>query len=109
MWLLSIASVIIAIIVMVFDTVNSGLLARYFFDFSFLWMIAGGLAVLNVVSIKKIKKTGVYNALAWTLIVMVIFEVIYQCLVFMLDSGDYLMGNRQDLFYHLYYLFGFAM
>ncbi|MCR4788863.1 MAG: hypothetical protein K5888_09760 [Lachnospiraceae bacterium] len=109
MWLISIASVVIALMIMVFDTINSGLLARYFFDFSFLWMIAAGIAVLNVISIQKIKKTGVYNALTWTLIVFVIFEVIYQCLVFMLDSGDYLQGYRRDLFYHLYYLFGFGM
>ena len=108
-WLISIAAVAIALAVMVFDTVNSGLLARYFFDFSFLWMMAAGLSVMNLLTIKEVKSTDVKNYIMWLLIALIIFEVIYQCMVFMLDSGDYLMGNRQDLFYKLYYLFGFAI
>ena len=57
----------------------------------------------------EIKKSELKDTLIWIFIAIMVFEIIYQCLVFMLDSGDYLMGNRQDLFYHLYYLFGFAM
>ncbi len=108
-WMLSVASIAVALLVMVFDTVNSGILARYFFDFSFLWMIAASLSALNLMGLKEIKKSELKNTLIWIFVAIMIFEIIYQCLVFMLDSGDYLMGNRQDLFYHLYYMFGFAM
>ena len=107
--LMSVSSILIALVIIVFDTVNSGVLARYFFDFSFLWMLAAVFTVVNILSVKGIRKTGVYNALLWGLIVIFIFEIFYQMNVFMLDSGDYLMGNRKDLFYHYYYLFSFML
>ena len=107
--LMSVSSILIALVIMVFDTVNSGILARYFFDFSFLWMLAAVFTVINILSVKGIRKTGVYNALIWGMIVILIFEIFYQMNVFMLDSGDYLMGNRKDLFYHYYYLFSFMI
>ena len=108
-WLISIASVAIAIVVMIFDTENSGILARYFFDFSFLWMIGAVMASLILLNMKKLKNTTIRKVLIWILVALVIYEAVYQILVFMLDSGDYLKGRRQDLFYHYYYMFGFGI
>ena len=108
-WLLCVVSLAIALFVMFFDTTNSGILARYFFDFSFLWMLCAVIASMIILGMEKLKGTSFRTTFVWILIVCIVFEVIYQILVFMLDSGDYLRGNRADLFYHYYYMFGFGI
>lgn len=108
LWLLSVWSIIIAVVIMVFDTINSGILARYFFNFSFLWMFAAAFAVWNLLSDRALKGSAV-RVVIWLLVCLTLFEVVYQIFVFMLDSGDYLKGDRADLFWHYYYLFGFGL
>ena len=106
--ILSIAALLCGLIIMVFDTVNSGILARYFFDFAFLIMLSAIMAVWGILRKYSIESTA-YKIIANILLICMIYMVFYQIFVFMLDSGDYLMGNRKDLFYHYYYLFTFAL
>ena len=106
--LISIAALLCGLIIMVFDTVNSGILARYFFDFAFLIMLSAIFAVWGILSNYSSDSTA-YKIIANLLLVCMIYMVFYQMFVFMLDSGDYLMNNRKDLFYHYYYLFTFAL
>ncbi|MCR5502464.1 MAG: hypothetical protein K6F53_05620 [Lachnospiraceae bacterium] len=108
LYLLSVWSILIAVVIMIFDTINSGILARYFFNFCFLWMFAASFAVWILLAEGNIRKT-VFRAVIWLLVCLTLFETVYQILVFMLDSGDYLKGNRADLFWHYYYLFGFGL
>ncbi len=106
--ILSIAALLCGLVIMVFDTVNSGILARYFFDFAFLIMLSAIMAVWGILRKYSIESTA-YKIIANILLICMIYMVFYQIFVFMLDSGDYLMGNRKDLFYHYYYLFTFAL
>ena len=103
----SLGAVLIGMLIIVFDITNAGILERYFFDFSFLFMIASSLTVLNVM--KNCNNRIITESLNKVLIVFVIYEILYQVLVFINDSGGYLIGNRRDLYYHLYYLTGFGI
>lgn len=109
LWMLSVASWIIAFIIVCVDTEMSGILARYFADFSLFIMLSAACASLMIISQKGIRKTTLYKVFVWILIGIFIWELIYHLLVFTLDSGDYLRGNRKDIFYHLYYLISFAI
>ncbi|MCR5720129.1 MAG: hypothetical protein K6F84_06140, partial [Lachnospiraceae bacterium] len=105
---ISIAALICGLVIMMFDTINSGILARYFFDFAFLIMLSGVCAIWGLLK-KYSQDSMVYKVICNLLLVCMIFMIFDQMFVFMLDSGDYLMGNRKDLFYHYYYLFTFAL
>lgn len=105
--LLSVASLGIGIFIVMFDTTNAGILARYFFDFSFFFMLSAGLTVMNVM--QSTEGVLLKKSLGKILIALIIYEIIYQIFVFMGDSGDYLLGSRKDLLYHLYYLLGFGI
>lgn len=109
LWKLSITSWILALIIVVVDTEMSGILARYFADFSIFIMLAGVCTSLMIVKHEEVKGKYLYNAFVWFLIACFIFECFYHINVFTLDSGDYLRNNRRDLFYHLYYMVGFGI
>lgn len=109
LWKLSVTSWILAVIIVIVDTEMSGILARYFADFSLFIMLAGVCTSLMIVKHEDVKGKFIYNVFVWFLIACFIFECIYHINVFMLDSGDYLRNNRKDLFYHLYYLVSFGI
>ncbi len=107
--MLSISVFVAALAIIIFDTVNSGILARYFFDFSYLLMLASAFALFNILSIKRLKKTPLYTIIIWIMLILLLYGFLYNMLTFMLDSGDYMMNNQKKLFYKLYYTFGFLM
>lgn len=109
LWIFSLSVFVSGMIVVIFDTVNSGILARYFFDFSYLLLFASGLTLFNILSDSKIKKSPTYTLILWILVVLLLYGFLYNMLTFMLDSGDYMMTNQRKLFYKLYYTFGFLM
>ena len=109
LWMLSISVFVAALAIIIFDTVNSGILARYFFDFSYLLMLASAFALFNILSIKRLKKTPLYTIIIWIMLILLLYGFLYNMLTFMLDSGDYMMNNQKKLFYKLYYTFGFLM
>ncbi|MBO4863135.1 MAG: hypothetical protein J5517_02100 [Eubacterium sp.] len=105
---ISVSTLLSGIVIMIFDTVNSGILARYFFDFAFIVMLSGICALWGLIKKYSFEST-VYKILVNILLVFMIYMIIYQICVFMLDSGDYLISNRKDLFYHYYYMFSFGL
>ncbi len=109
LYLLGIWCIVIALVIMAFDTINSGILARYFFNFSFLWMMSATFALWGILAGKEPAKGLLFRAIIWTLVCFLLFEILYQILTFMLDSGDYFKSNRKDLFYHYYTIFGFGL
>ena len=108
LWLLSVVSIFIALIIIIFDIQNAGILGRYFFDFSLLFMFASSLTVWNIVQIID-DNSVLYRSLVKVLICLLLFSVFYQTQIFMLDAGDILKSDRMDLFIHYYYLFEFFL
>ena len=93
----------------VFDAVKVGFLGRYFCDFSHLLHFAAIFAVIGLMQSKAKRRTEFRRTLIIMLLCCIIFEVFFQITNFYQDAGDYLQGNRQDLYYHAYYLFEFTV
>ena len=108
LWLLSISSMIIALVVIVFDIENAGIVGRYFFDFSLLFMLAAVYTVYSILDIYG-NRALLFRTIILALLGLLVFQVLYQTQIFMLDAGDLLKNDRQDLFLHYYYLFEFGL
>ena len=108
LWLLSISSMIIALVIIVFDIENAGIVGRYFFDFSLLFMLAAVFTVYSILDIYG-NRALLFRTVVLALLGLLLFQVFYQTQIFMLDAGDLLRNDRQDLFWHYYYLFEFGL
>ena len=99
---------IIALVVIVFDIENAGIVGRYFFDFSLLFMLAAVYTVYSILDIYG-NRALLFRTIILALLGLFVFQVLYQTQIFMLDAGDLLKNDRQDLFLHYYYLFEFGL
>lgn len=106
-WAFSVAGLLMAAIVMMADTNMSGILQRYFSDFSIFIMISSAVSVLLMLCHKKIAGSILERIVVWGLILCVITEIGYQGMAFFLDTGEALKDLRPDLYSHFKYIAAF--
>lgn len=106
-WLLSVVCLLTAAVIIIADTNMSGILQRYFSDFSIFIMLASAVAVLLMISNEKIAGSCVERAVVWALILCLMTALAYQGMVFFLDTGEALCDMRPDLYSHVKYLTAF--
>ena len=109
-WLLAVLCLALAGIIIIVDTNMSGILQRYFGDFSIFIMLSATVALLLAVScLEGAGGERVKGILIWLLIFCLLWETAYQFLVFFLDTGEALRDLRPDLYSHAKYLTAFWM
>lgn len=94
--LMSFVSMAIGLIIVVADTEMSGILMRYFSDFTIFFLFAGILAWLLIYD--RLNSDAIKRTMILFLIICVLTMVIYQGLIFFLDTGEALKDLRPDLF-----------
>lgn len=106
-WLFSVTGLLIAGIVIAVDTNMSGILQRYFSDFSIFIMLSAAVAVLLVLSHEKVSGSILERMIIWGLMIALGTEVLYQGISFFLDTGEALKDLRPDLYSHFKYITAF--
>ena len=104
---LSISSLAAAFVILVADTEMSGLLWRYFNDFSLFVMLSALLCVWIIAGTKKMTTPSVRKWLITLLLVCFVTEVLFQGMYFFVDTGSSLMKTRSDLYARAMYLIAF--
>lgn len=105
--ILSISSLVTAFVILVADTEMSGLLWRYFNDFSLFIMLAALLSIWIVSCMKKMMNPSVRKWLTTLLLICFVTEVLFQGMFFFVDTGSSLMKTRSDLYSRAMYLIAF--
>lgn len=106
-WMLSVVCLLQAGIVILVDTNMSGILQRYFGDFSIFIMLSAVFSVLLLFEHEKISGSALKRVAIWGLVVCLLLEVGYQGMMFFLDTGEALSDLRPDLYAHFKYLTAF--
>lgn len=109
-WLFSASNLIITIVIIIADTNMSGILQRYFGDFSVFLMLSSVTSVLLVMEgllAGKAESSFLKKMLLWGLIVCLLWQWGYQGMTFFLDTGESLQELRPDLYAHVKYLVNF--
>ncbi len=106
-WLFSVAGLLIAGIVIMADTNMSGILQRYFSDFSIFIMLSAAVSVMFVFCHEKVSGSILERMIIWGLIIALGAEIGYQGMSFFLDTGEALRDLRPDLYSHLKYITAF--
>lgn len=106
-WRLSVASLFMAVAVIFADTNMSGILQRYFGDFSLFIMFSALLAVFLLLSHERLRAGVLKRIVVWCLMACLLLEVCYQGMGFFLDTGEALQELRPDLFSHFQYVVSF--
>jgi len=106
-WLFSVAGLLIAGIVIAADTNMSGILQRYFSDFSIFIMLSAAVAVLLVLSHEEVAGSILERMIIWGLLIALGTEALYQGMIFFLDTGEALKDLRPDLYSHFKYITAF--
>ena len=108
-----------AIGVIVIDTNMSGILMRYFSDFSVFFMLAGALSAFTLLerfgleapacpAKERQGSAGFFRAgIIWVLLFCLVGSLVYQGMIFFLDTGESLRELRPDLYSHVKYLTAF--
>lgn len=106
-WLFAMAGLAGAGMIIVADTNMSGILQRYFGDFSIFLMLSSAVSVLVLCSHPKIKGTFWENIVIKGLLVCFVSGLLFQGMTFFLDTGEALRELRPDLYSHVKYLTAF--
>ena len=105
--ILSISSLVTAFVILVADTEMSGLLWRYFNDFSLFIMLAALLSIWIISCMNKVMNPSVKKWFTTLLLICVVTEVLFQGMFFFVDTGSSLMKTRSDLYSRAMYLIAF--
>ncbi len=106
----ALACLLAAAIIIVADTNMSGILQRYFGDFSVFLMLASTTAVLLVLERLSVRGSGrefFKRMVLWGLLICLLWQIGYQGMAFFLDTGESLQELRPDLYAHVKYLVNF--
>lgn len=103
-WLFSLAGLLMAGIVIVADTNMSGILQRYFSDFSTFIMLSAAVSALLVLCHEKVSGGILERMVIWGLVIALGTEIGYQGMSFFLDTGEALRDLRPDLYSHIKYM-----
>lgn len=109
-WRFALACLLAAAIIIVADTNMSGILQRYFGDFSVFLMLASATAVLLVLERLSAGGSGreyLKGMILWSLLICLLWQIGYQGMAFFLDTGESLQELRPDLYAHVKYLVNF--
>ncbi len=106
-WMLVGAGLLIALAVIAADTNMSGILQRYFNDFSIFIMLSSAIAVMLVLCHEKVSGSILERMVIWGLLLCLAAEIGYQGMAFFLDTGEALRDLRPDLYSHFKYLTAF--
>ena len=106
-WLFAMAGLSGAGMIIVADTNMSGILQRYFGDFSIFLMLSSAVSVLVLCSHPKIKGSFWENIVIKGLLVCFVSGLLFQGMTFFLDTGEALRELRPDLYSHVKYLTAF--
>ncbi len=106
-WLFTMAGLLGAGMIIVADTNMSGILQRYFGDFSIFLMLSAAVSALLIVSHPKIKGSFWENLVIKGLLVCFVTGIFFQGMTFFLDTGEALRELRPDLYSHVKYLTAF--
>mgnify|MGYP007105517967 FL=1 len=118
-WKMALLLVFSAVAVLVVDTNMSGILMRYFSDFSLFFMLASALSAFalsqhfalscggSVASGQQGSGGFFWAGMIWLLLLSLIGALIYQGMIFFLDTGESLRDFRPDLYSHVKYLTAF--
>lgn len=104
---IAVAALLTALLVIVVDTEMAGILIRYFCDFRLLFMISSILSLWLLMEHPKIKGNTLSRMLLWALLFCLCAEIVYQGMIFFLDTGEALRESRPDLYSHIKYLVTF--
>ncbi|MCM1136247.1 MAG: hypothetical protein NC400_11825 [Clostridium sp.] len=107
LWLICIAFLASAGIIIVADTNMSGILQRYFGDFSLLIMLAAAFSTLWLLSQGQFSGGILRRMLLWALLLCLLHHLCWQGMTFFLDTGEALREYRPDLYSHVKYLTAF--
>lgn len=105
--ILSISSLISALVILVADTEMSGVLWRYFNDFSLFIMLAALVSVWIMAGTKKMMIPSVRKWFTTLLLICFVTEILFQGMFFFVDTGSSLMRTRPDLYSKAMYLIAF--
>lgn len=105
--LMSICSLLSALVILIADTEMSGLLWRYFNDFSLFIMLAALLSVWMISNTKKMMDPSARKWLTTLLLICLVTEVMFQGMFFFVDTGSSLRNTRPDLYSKAMYLIAF--
>lgn len=103
-WQVSVACLFAAGVIIVADTNMSGILQRYFGDFSIFIMLSSALSVLLIFSYLQQTGEGFKRIVIWLLLICLLWQIAYQGMIFFLDTGESLKELRPDLYSHAKYL-----
>ena len=118
-WKMALLFTASAIGVIVIDTNMSGILMRYFSDFSVFFMLAGALSAFTLLerfgleapacpAKERQGSAGFFRAgIIWGLLFCLVGSLVYQGMIFFLDTGESLRELRPDLYSHVKYLTAF--
>lgn len=95
----------VGVIIIIIDTEMSGILMRYFNDFSIFFLFAASLAWL--LFYQKAGGEVIRKCLLSFLVLCLILSMVYQGEIFFLDTGEALENLRRDLFIEVKYLIMF--
>lgn len=105
--ILSISSLISSLVILAADTELSGVLWRYFNDFSLFLMLAALLSAWIMLCHKKMMNPSVRKWLITFLLFCFVTELLFQGMTFFVDTADSLMKTRPDLYSRAMYLIAF--
>lgn len=105
--ILSISSLVCSLIIIVADTEMSGILWRYFNDFSLPLMLSALLSAWILFCNKKEMNPSVKKWLICLLVVCFATEILFQGVTFFVDTSHALMNCRPDLYSRARYLIAF--
>lgn len=105
--ILAMGSMVSALAILMADTEMSGILWRYYNDFSLFIMLAALLSVWVTVCTPKVMVSPARNRIAALLLLCLVVEVLFQGMSFFLDTGNSLIDTRPDLYYKAMRLIAF--
>ena len=107
--ILSIGSLVSSLVILLADTEMSGILWRYYNDFSLFIMLAALLSAWIVICTPKGVTLPVRKWVNTLLLFCFVTEVLFQGMSFFLDTGSSLISTRPDLYSKAMYLIAFWM
>lgn len=99
--LMAFGSMLIGLVIIVADTEMSGILMRYFSDFSIFFLFAAFLSWLLLFDCTK--EGAVRNSMLIFLLICFIFVAVYQGSIFFIDTGEALKDLRKELYSQIKY------
>lgn len=105
--IISMGSFVCALVILIADTEMSGILWRYFNDFSLFIMLAALISVWILYCSKKMTNPSVKKWFITLLLICFASETLFQGMSLFLDTSESLMLNRSDLYSKAMYLIAF--